>query len=163
VAVVVAGALLLELAAPMYRTVLPTDDATLAVYRALDHKPTGVVAELPIENPGRDGGVAWAFVEAPRMTYSSLDWHDRVNGYSGSFPDDYLANADSLNTFPSRASLVTARGLKVRYLVLHTGPYAGFAQWTRARVRAALEQLPPGATASHHGNAWLVDLGPSRG
>ena len=155
--------LLLELAAPLYRTVLPTDDATLAVYHALDHRPTGVVAELPIVNPGRDGGTAWAFLEAPRMTYSSLDWNDRVNGYSGSFPANYLTDADSLNTFPSPGSLATARRLKVRYLVLHTGVYAGFPQWTRAPPGAALAQLPPGATATRHGNAWLVDLGPSRG
>ena len=163
VTVVAAAVLLVELAAPIYRTALPDDAATLAVYRALDHKPTGAVAELPIVNLDRDGGVAWAYVEAPRMTYSSLDWHNRINGYSGSFPPDYLANADLLNSFPSPDALATAARLKVRYFVLHTGRAQGFQQWTDARVHAALAQLPPGATATRHGNSWLVDLGPSRG
>lgn len=162
-AVIVGAVLLLELAAPMFRTELPTDDATLAVYRALDRKPSGAVAELPIQNPARDGGAAWAYVEAPRMTYSSLDWHDRVNGYSGGFPSDYLVNADALNEFPSPGALATAARLKVRYFVLHTGTAGGFPQWTDARVRSALRNLPRGATATHHGSSWLVDLGPDRG
>lgn len=154
--------LLLEQAAPLYRTELPTNGATLAVYRVLDHKPPGAVVELPMEHPLRDGGAAWAYVEAPRMVYSSNDWHNRVNGYSGDWPDGYLEDLDALNTIPSRSGYATARRLHARYLVLHTGAAAGFPQWSDARVRSTLAQLPPGATAERHGNSWLVDLGPAK-
>jgi len=97
------------------------------------------------------------------MLYSSIDWHPRFNGYSGGFPDDYLTNTATLNEFPSAAALRTMRELHIRYAVLHTGRYSGVQQYTKAQVARILGELPPGARARRHGNAWLVDLGPASG
>jgi hypothetical protein len=158
VAAVVVSLLVLELAAPLSRVELPTGRATLAVYRALAHRPAGAVAELPIKDPLVDGGAAWAYVEAPRMVYATEDWHPRVNGYSGGWPDGHLEDIRALNEFPSRRSLDAATRLRVRYVVLHTGSAAGYAQYSDGEVRALLRELPPGARAERFGRSWLVDL-----
>jgi hypothetical protein len=157
IAVGVGAFMLLEFAGPVHRVELPTSEATLAVYHELARRPPGPVVELPMAgsvSPSHE----WPFVEAPRMVYGTIDWHDRVNGYSGSAPADYLANLASLNSFPSRAALDTARRLKVRYVVLHTGRYAGFQQYTDTQARAVIAALPPGTTAGRYGNSWLIDL-----
>jgi hypothetical protein len=159
-ALAVGAFMLLEFAAPVHRAVLPTDNATLAVYRALATEPRGAVAELPMAgevSPPRE----WAFVEAPRMVYGSIDWHDRVNGYSGSAPADYIANLRALDTFPSSRALQTARKLRLRYLVLHTGDYGGFPQYTPAHAQAIVRALPSGMTAQRFGDSWLIDLAPT--
>jgi hypothetical protein len=157
-AVVVGGLMLLEFGGPVYRVELPTDRATLAVYHELNRRPEGAVVELPVADI-RNGGVEWAILEAPRMVYSTIDWHDRFNGYSGGWPDDYVPQLASLNSFPSRDALDTARRLKLRYVVLHTGPYAGFPQYTDAQANAIVAALPTDATATRYGNSWLIDLG----
>ncbi len=162
-AVAVGTFMLLELAAPMYWTVLRTDRAVLAVYRALAHKPGGAVLELPVIHPLRQGGAAWAYVEAPRMVYSTIDWKPRFNGYSGGWPDGYLRDLDRLDAFPSPESLAIARRLRIRYVVLHLGSVVGVPQFTDSRAAAIVAALPPGARAERHGNAWLVDLRPERG
>jgi hypothetical protein len=158
VAVVVAAFMLLEFAGPVHRTVLPTDQPTLAVYHELARRPPGAVVELPMA-----GSVSptheWPFVEAPRMAYGTIDWHDRVNGYSGSAPADYLSNLATLNSFPSSRALATARRLKLRFVILHTGRSAGYLQYTNAQARAVIAELPRGATAQRYGNSWLIDLG----
>ena len=159
VAIGVGALMLLEFAAPVHRVELPTDQATLAVYRELAGQPSGAVVELPLAGrykPRRE----WPFVEAPRMVYGTIDWHPRVNGYSGSSPRDYVANIASLNSFPSPASLDTARRLKLRYVVLHTGRFAGYPQYTNAQARAIVATLPKRTTAKRYGNSWLVDLNP---
>jgi hypothetical protein len=160
VVIVLTGFLLLELAAPLSRVTLPDDPATLAVYHALEGRPQGAVAELPIQDPV-DGG-AWARVEAPRMLYSTLDLHPRINGYSGSWPTDYPARRTTFNAFPASKAVKAARRLGVRYVILHVGPYAGYAQYTPAAAQAVVAKLPAGAHARHLGNAWLIDLGPKR-
>ena len=157
VAVGLTAFVLLELAAPLTRVTLPDDAATLAAYRALDGRPAGAVAELPIQDP-LDGG-AWARVEAPRMLYSTLDLHPRINGYSGSWPDDYPRRREIFNRFPAPDAIRTARRLQVRYVILHVGPYAGYAQYTGSQARTIVRQLPAGAHARKLGNAWLIDLG----
>ncbi len=151
------GFLLLELAAPLTQVSLPVGASTLAVYRALDHKPTGAVVELPMGNPVL--GAEWARLEAPRMLYSTLDLHPRINGYSGSFPPDYIERRTTFNRFPAPASLRAARGLGVRYVVLHVGGYGGYPQYTDPQIRTIVAGLPPGATTHRYGDAWLVDLG----
>jgi hypothetical protein len=156
VVVALCGFLLLELAAPLTHTVLPADHATLAVYRTLEHRGSGTVAELPLMDPVQ--GYPWAHVEAPRMLYSTLDLHPRINGYSGSWPPDYQARVATLNTFPSAKSVALARKLGVRYVVLHTGRFGGAQQYTPKQIRAMLAALPPGAHARRYGNAWLVEL-----
>jgi hypothetical protein len=156
-AVAVGGFLLLELSASLPHTTLPTDDATLAVYRALDRKPDGAVVELPIVIPV-PGGKEWALVEAPRMVYSAHDWKPRFNGYSGGGPDDYLANAGQLNTFPSRVALAAMRRLDIRYAVLHVGPFEGAPQFTEEQADAVIRELPPGTRVERHRDDWLVEL-----
>jgi Ca2+/Na+ antiporter len=159
-AVGVAAFMLLEFAGPVHRVTLPTDAATLAVYHELQRRPPGAVAELPMAgstSPPHE----WPFVEAPRMAYGTIDWNHRVNGYSGSDPGDYLKNVASLNTFPSRGALTTARRLHLRYVVLHTGRFAGYAQYTDSRARAIVAALPAG-TAHRYGTSWLIDLAPGR-
>ena len=93
------------------------------------------------------------------MLYSTLDFHPRINGYSGNSPTDYVGRRRRFNRFPAPISLRAARDLGVRYVVLHGGGYAGFPQYTDAQIRAIVAGLPPGATAHRSGNAWLVDLG----
>jgi len=158
----VAGFVLLELAAPISHTRLPTDHDTLAVYEALKSKPGGAVAELPIADAGLSGGPAWAFVEAPRMIYSTIDWKPRFNGYSGDFPDEYVADLRQLNAFPAPDALAVAQRLRIRYVVLHLGTTGGFPQLTDEAAAAMIRDLPPGARAERRGRAWLVDLGPVR-
>lgn len=161
IAVAVGAFMLLEFAAPVHRIVLPTDQATLAVYHELARRPPGAVAELPIA--GHNSAFhEWPFVEAPRMVYGTIDFHNRVNGYSGSAPDDYLTNLASLNSFPSRGALATARRLKVRYVVLHLGRFDGYLQYTNAHAQAVVAALPKNATAKRYGNSWLIDLGGHR-
>ena len=149
--------MLLEFVGQVHRVELPTDPPTLAVYHELARRPPGPVAELPIAgsiSPTHE----WPFLEAPRMVYGTLDWHDRVNGYSGGAPDDYVSNLRTLNSFPSRAALDTARRLKVRYVVLHVGRFAGFPEYTEAQAHAIVLALPRGATVQRYGNSWLIDL-----
>jgi hypothetical protein len=157
-AIGVAAFMLLEFAGSVKQAQLPTDRATLAVYYELARRPQGAVVELPMAgsiSPTHE----WPFVEAPRMAYGTIDWHNRVNGYSGSAPSDYLSNLASLNTFPSSRALDTARRLKVRYVVVHTGRYAGFQQYTNTQAEVVVAALPKGATAKRYGNSWLIDLG----
>ena len=157
--VAVTGFLLLELATPLSHVVLPDGPRRLAAYRALDHQPRGTVLELPMQSPA--DGAAWARVEAPRMLASTLDLHPRVNGYSGSWPDGYLADLEQLNRFPAPAALRVAHRLDVRYVLLHTGTEAGYAEYSPGAVHRILAKLPPGATARHAGTAWLVNLHPA--
>lgn len=158
IAVGLCGFLLLELAAPLEHFVLPDDRATLAVYRALEKKRDGTVAELPLIDPTKP--YDWAHVEAPRMLYGTLDLNTRVNGYSGSWPDDYPGRVATLNTFPAAPAVKLARRLGVRYVVLHVGPYSGVAQYTEQQARAIVATLPDGAKATRHGDAWLIELPP---
>ena len=157
-AIVVGTVLLAELAAPFPRELLPLDQETIAVYRALRDRPPGAVAELPIVDLRTQPG-AWAYIEAPRMVYASVDWKPRFNGYSGDWPADYLANLEVLNTFPAPAAIERARSLHLRYVVLHVGPYHRLPQLTETEADARITELPRGATATRHGRAWLVDLG----
>ena len=157
VAVVASAVLVVELLAPVSRVTLPTDAATLAVYRELGRRGPGTVAELPVADPHDAAG--WARIEAPRMLYGSLDLHPRVNGYSGSWPRDYRRHGQILNTYPAPAAVALGARLHVRFLILHVGTAAGFAQYEPAQVRTIVAGLP-GGTAHRYGNAWLVDLGP---
>jgi hypothetical protein len=158
--VAVGGLLLLELAAPITHATVPSDHGTLAVYEALARKPAGAVVELPIMDPGVQP--AWAFVEAPRMVYSTSDWRPRFNGYSGDVPDEYLTDRAQLSAFPAPDALAAARRLRLRYVILHLGTAAGVPQLTDAEAVAMIRGLPPGARAERRGRAWLVDLGPAR-
>ncbi len=154
--------MLLEFAAPFTHTNLPDNQATLAVYHALTRKPAGAVVELPVTDAERQGGLGWAYVEAPRMLYSTIDWHPRFNGYSGSWPTGYLENAAALNTLPAPDAIAAIHRLGIRYAVLHTGVYSGVQQYTEEQARQVIAGLPAGAIATRHGNSWLIDFGKMR-
>jgi hypothetical protein len=138
---------------------LPSDRSALAVYRTLAHRPRAAVVELPMADP-RTQGVAWPFVESPRMIYATIDWKPRVNGYSGFLPPDYLVDINDFNQFPAAAAVARAKTLGVRYLILHVGDEHGFPAYSDAEARSMVSHLPVGAVAFHRGNGWLVDLGP---
>lgn len=147
VAAAVGAAVLAELAVPLQWSELPDDGSTLAVYRELARRPSGAVVELPMMAPNHDA-FRWAVVEAPRMVYSTLDWHPRLNGYSGIVPPEYSADVQTLNAFPHEDAIRRARVRGVRYVILHPD------------AAPKLDELPPGTSAERHGKAWLVDLGP---
>jgi len=154
-AILVGALMLLELAAPSPTAAISTKDSTLDVYRALDDRGTEAVVELPMIQPVASAqGFAWATVEAPRMLFATIDWHPRVNGYSGYLPPGYPEDVQVLNTFPSPDSVARLRALGVRYVVLHLGAE----QYTPQQVADIVAALPPGATARPYGDAWLVDL-----
>jgi hypothetical protein len=157
VAVGLGGIMLVELATPLSWAKLPDDGATLAVYRDLAHRPPGPVVELP-ETLGQP---YWPFIDAPRMVYSSLDWHPRLGGYSAYVPPTLPADSQVMNTFPSRPSLDLARRLRIRYVILHVGLENGLPMLTPAQAQRIISSLPPGATATPAASSWLVDLGPS--
>ena len=151
-------AVCLDLAAPLPWAILPRDPKNLAVYRALAHDPPGAVVELPMADP-RLLGAGYAYIEAPRMVYSTLDWHPRVNGYSGFAPSTYLGDIDAFATLPDSAAFVHARGLKVRYLILHVGAENGNPAYSESQASRIVDSAPSGAEARRYPGAWLIDLG----
>ena len=154
---ILVGALILfELAAPSPTAAISTSDANLDVYRALDDRGTEPVVELPMIQPVASAqGFAWATVEAPRMLFSTIDWHPRVNGYSGYLPPGYPEDVQLLNTFPAPDAIARLRALGVRYVVLHLGAQE---EYSPQEVADIVAKLPPGVTARPYGNAWLIDL-----
>jgi hypothetical protein len=173
VAAVLCLAVLAETATKVVSVPLPTAARYAAVNRALAHRPPGVTVELPMGSPG--DGVAWGFIEAPRMFLATLDWHDRVNGYSAFVPPGFEARAADLETFPQAASLRRIDELHVRYVILRTTPAGRFTQtfkhvieadgvgaYAPATAEARLAALPPSRVArvDRYGEAWLVELRP---
>jgi hypothetical protein len=150
---------LVELAAPLNWASLPSDKATLAVYRALGHRPAGVVLELPMTDPFTDV-VRWSYTEPPRMVWSSIDWHPRLNGYSGYEPATYTDDARVLATLPLPAAQARMLERHVRYLVLHVGTQAGYPMFTEDQASSLISGLAPGASTARYGPNYLVDLGP---
>ena len=88
------------------------------------------------------------------MLFSTIDWHPRVNGYSGYLPPGYPEDVQVLNTFPSSEAVARLGALGVRYVVLHMGEE----QYTPQQVADIVAALPAGATARPYGDAWLIDL-----
>jgi hypothetical protein len=147
--------LLIELAMPVRWRTLDTSAGTLAVYRALARRPAGPVAELPMAS-FLDAST-WSDVEAPRQVYLTLDWHPRVNGYSGFVTPDYPETREFLNRFPEPCALFHARKIGVRWVVLHTGVVNRVAQFTDGEAASRVASLPPDAV-SKLGNSYLVDM-----
>ena len=94
------------------------------------------------------------------MVLSAIDWHQRVNGYSGFFPNRYGDVAFQLNSFAngppaSPDAVALLRSLRVRYIVMRTAPltrqvpslevpgygYAGTAKAGKGEVVALGESL----------------------
>ncbi len=149
--------LLAELAAPVPYTHIPDDAATLAVYHTLSHRPAGAVVELPIYDPGTDSR-DWAFGEPSRMVWSTIDYHPRVNGYSGALSPTYYADTALIQTLPAPAALARLKQMQVRYLILHLGVQTGITMFTDAEAQSIISGLPT-ATVDRYGPNYLVDLG----
>lgn len=150
----------------------PQAPAFTAVNRTLASLPPGPVLELPMGDPSES---AWAYVEAPRMLLSAIDWHPRVNGYSGFSSPGYQ---DVVAIFNSLASDQPAtdyafralRILKVRYIVLRTAAVAedgpgppstpGVAYYNESQVAKVESEFPPGTIRSVRGigSAVLIEL-----
>ncbi len=149
--------IIIEVGGPMGRVEVPEGDRRL-VYEAIADMDDGVVLELPIQTP--NDGFAWPFVEAPRMYHATIDFNPRVNGYSGSAPQQFDGLGDVLNSFPAAEALSSIDRLDVRYVILHTGSEQGFPAYAAADAAAiATAAVEGGARASRHGEDWLIDLG----
>jgi hypothetical protein len=111
------AALLLEYwVAPLPLIAYPT--SAPPVYRWLQTQPVGVVAEFPMPQP--DEGPA----HEPRYAYMSTFHHmPLINGYSGYYPDSYLARVYRLRGMPDDAALQTLVADGVRYVIVHRGLY----------------------------------------
>lgn len=150
----VAVLVLAEVAGPMARVDVPEGDRLL-VYEALADRADGVVLELPIRGPA--DGVAWAFVEAPRMYHATTDWNDRVNGYSGSTPRGFEATAGTLQTWPAAAADALADELDVAYVILHGGIEQGTPAFSDEELaRLVADATARGAVAEQFGEDWLI-------
>jgi hypothetical protein len=158
VAVGVCVVTVVELWAPQPWAAVDTSEGALAVYRALDERPAGVVVELPMGNPySPPGQPVWMTTEPTRMVRSLIDRNPRVNGYSGHFPPGYVELAFDFNEFPAPASLRRVGELGVRYVVLHLGAAIdGRPFYDDVTATVVIAALPPGWDAERHGDAWLL-------
>jgi hypothetical protein len=160
VAGVVAVIILAELAGPQPWATLPEDRATLAVYQALSHRAAGTVVELPMPNADADPG-RWSYTEPARMVWSTIDYHPRLNGYSGYTPPTYDADADVVSTFPSPEALARLRTRRVRYVILHLGVQTNYMMYTESQAQQMIAGLPQGSRVDRFGPNYLIDLTPS--
>lgn len=150
---VLLGVLALGLLAE-YRTTLtlvPYPNAAPPVYRFLARLPRGVVAEFPAPNPaalpGDDANYAYM---------STFHWFPLVNGYSGIYPQSYLARMDQLQTFPDPQSIVQLRKDNVRYVVVHKAAQSdALFSALRARIMATGTLVELGAFDDADGHAVL--------
>jgi hypothetical protein len=158
VAIVAVVALLcLDLAAPGRWAKVDTSDAATGVYRELGRRPAGGVLELPIPDPATEA--AYPYIEAPRVMYSMLDWHPRINGYSGYTPPGYNDEVAAYKQFPRQPALDRLRIDRVRYVVVHVGHENTIPAFTESEAQTIVAGLPPGASASRVGAAFLIDFG----
>jgi hypothetical protein len=140
------------------------------VNRALAKLPDGPVVELPMADNNQ---FTWAYIEAPRMLLSTLDWHPRVNGYSGYSPPDYERSVRLFNTLDDGGpatpeALAYLDQLGIRYLIIRTAPLdrdqsmkdRSFVD--EAGVSRIVGSLPPDRVESvaQEGAAYLVILRP---
>ena len=160
VAAAACALVLVDLAAPLMYEDFPDEPQALAVYRRLADLPPAPVVEIPMVDPGVLPA-EWAYVEAPRMVRSTLDFRPRVNGYSATAPETYRPDLATFNGFPAPQSLQRAAELRVRYVVIHVGDATDHAALSEADAAARISGLPAGARAERHGDSWLVDLAAS--
>ncbi len=145
---------LVETGGPIPWATLPVDDRTLAVYRALDRLGPGTVLELPIPRPS---GPEYPYVEAPRQLYATLDFHPRVNGYSGYAPPGYDADTLLFVSFPAPDTVTRLGQLGVRWVVVHGGPQDGAGQYGPASRARILATLPAGFSVTPIGDDLLLE------
>ena len=148
----------------------PAQPAYTAVNKALARLPAGPVVELPMADPDH---YTWAFTEAPRMLLSAIDWHPRVNGYSGYDPPGYPDTVRTMNTLDdgppaSPGALALLDQFGVRYLVLRLAPLdgqtanVGLSYYDQAAADRVVAALPADRVAgvTRAGAAMLVTLRP---
>lgn len=141
-----------------------------AVNHALAKLPHAAVVELPM---GDSYEPSWAYVEAPRMVLSSIDWRPRVNGYSGYEPPLYHLTIETLNTLDdggpaSFDALGRLQHLRIGYIVIRMAPLDG--DWAAEGVsflgeeaaQRVVDALPPERVVkvSREGAALLIQLQP---
>ena len=169
-AAVIAVVLLAEYKARIGMAPVVNRPAVTAVNHALARLPDGPVVELPM---GDTRGPYWAYVEAPRLSLTPIDWKPRVNGYSGYSPPDYEVAIDRFNGLakggpapPETLQLLDEFG--VRYIVIRTAPVdpdltgPGVAFEDEASAARVVAALPPERVegVSREGAALLVRLRP---
>lgn len=168
-AVVLATLVLVESAIVIDFIDVPLQETYSAVNRRLKDLPAGVVVELPIRS---HVDPEWGAVEGPRQFLSTLDWNDRVNGYSGFDPPGFAEVAIDLNEFPNFDSFHWIDKFAVRYVVLRTAPIGtpevelareegrGFLSVSDVERKIAL--IPPErlARVTRLGEAYLLELLP---
>jgi hypothetical protein len=91
---------------PVAMVPLPT---VPAVYRALEGRPVGAIAELPMLHA----------VATQYLYYSTFHWRPMVNGYSGALPASYRPIHFAVRRFPDESSLSALRAYRVSHVVLH--------------------------------------------
>ncbi len=173
VALVVGGLMLLEYKGNIVMAPRIDRPELTAVNHALARLPHAAVLELPM---GDSRTPAWAFVEAPRLVLSSIDWRPRVNGYSGYEPTGYHHTLDVLNSLDdggpaSAEALARIQHLRIAYIVVRLTPPDGDTRALGASyldedgARRVVEALPPDwvEDVSRHGAALLIRLRPPPG
>jgi hypothetical protein len=83
-----------------------------------------------------------------------------INGYSGYYPESYLNTLNVMTAFPSDESIAWIKGLHVRYLLLHRGPYSDAGQYD-AHMQALLRRndvAVVGRMNDWNGDAILFEL-----
>jgi hypothetical protein len=112
-----AGFLLAEYHVTLTFAPYPTEAPLL--YRALATQPRGLVIEFPVPQtnnlPGDDAQYAYM---------SSFHWFPLANGYSGFYPQSYLARLSRLRGFPGDTALRQLSADAVKYVVVHQGSYS---------------------------------------
>jgi hypothetical protein len=115
--VVIAAVLLLEYwVAPL--PLVPYTTSSPPLYTWLATQPAGVVAEFPMPQANQ------LPAHEPRFEYLSIFHHmPLINGYSGYYPDSYLARLERLRRMPDDSALQELVGAGVRYVIVHTRLY----------------------------------------
>jgi hypothetical protein len=170
-AVVLGVVMLAEYKARVGMTPTTRDRQLTAVNHALARLPDGPVVELPMGDSRRPD---WAYVEAPRLALTPIDWKPRVNGYSGYIAPDYERTIDLFNSLDeggpaSPEALALMDRLGVRYVVIRTRPVdpsltgPGVAFEDDAGAARIVAALPADRVenVSREGAAVLVRLRPS--
>jgi len=126
------------------------------VYRWLAaQKDDGAVLELPLPPPRFGLGL----VECPRVYFSTVHWHNLVNGYSGFFPPVYDELLRRWRELPVAQNVRDASDLGVRYLIIHKDE---FVPESRAVLASEFAGLAPAVReAARLGDDVVYELPPS--
>lgn len=166
VAVVLGAVLLVEYKGEIIMSERIDTPRYTSVNYALAGLPDGPVVELPM---GADN--AWAFVEAPRMVLSTIDWNPRVGGYSGYPAPNYGRTVQLLNSLddggpasPDALDLLDEFG--VRYIVVRLAPVdetwgmVGITYEDEGGAQTIVRSLPPERVegVTREGAALLIRL-----